>query len=66
MYHLPPNPISLILDTLDQLGMTIGDIVLELHSGGHGHHAVESILNNLEKILDALIKHKERTQKIIA
>ena len=58
------NPMSLILDALDQLGVTIGDIVLEC--GGHEHPAVESIFSNVEKILDALVGHDERTQQMIA
>ena len=50
---------------LDQLGMTIYDIVMEFLTSGRHHHAAESIFDNLEKILDALIEHDERTHQII-
>ena len=55
--------LSHILDTFDELGITIGDFVLELLTSGHEHPAVESIFGNLEKILEAL--NSERTQQII-
>ena len=65
MYPQPSNPMSLILDEFDRLGITIGDIVLELLTSGDRHLAVESIFINLEKILEALVRHSERTQQII-
>ena len=61
MYPQPSNPMSLILDEFDRLGITIGDIVLELFTSGDRHPAVESIFINLE----ALVRHSERTQQII-
>ena len=59
--------LSHILETFDQLGITIGDFMLELLTtrNGHEHPAAESIFDNLEKILEALIGHSERTQQII-
>ena len=60
MYPQPSNPMSLILDEFDRLGITI---VLELLTSGDRHPAVESIFINLEKILEALIQHSERTQQ---
>ena len=56
---------SLILDEFDRLGITIGDIMLELLTSGDCHPAVESIFINLEKILEALVQYSERTQQII-
>jgi hypothetical protein len=49
--------LSLALDVFDQLEISIGNFVLELLiSIGHEHHpTVESIFDNLEKILEALI-----------
>ena len=50
----------------DQLGITIGNFVLELLTGrGHEQPGVERIFSNLKKILKALIRHSKRTQHII-
>ena len=58
--------LSLILDMFEQLGITIGDFVLELLTGsGHEDPGVKSIFSNLEKILEALIRDSKRTQQII-
>ena len=58
--------LSLNLDMFDQLGITIGNFVLELPTGSsHEHPIVESIFGNLKKILEALIGHSKRTQQII-
>jgi hypothetical protein len=59
--------LSLALNVFDQLGISIGNFVLELLTSiGHEHHpAVESIFDNLEKILEALIGHSDRAQKFI-
>jgi hypothetical protein len=65
MYH-PPSSITLILNTFDTHGISIGDLVLELLSGKYNEHpALESILGNLEQILDSLSTQDEGSQQKI-
>ena len=62
MYDPQSNPILFIVETFNQAGMTIGEVVLELLRSNHP--SVESISKNLENILDTLTEHNERQASI--
>ena len=63
MYDPQSNPILFIVETFNQAGMTIGEVVLGLLRSNHP--SVESILKNLENILDTLKEHNESTQQVV-